>query len=243
MKKLIIGLVFLFSVSLLFSSMVIAGMDSADSFSLKNFSEKQKQEWKGLQEKLQNEYHTCIEHCGNKTECINKCQKAFEGRLKNGYNKVLSRTTAPVNDIELSPACPFCGMDRKKFAFSRVFIQYDDGSVFGACSLHCAAIDMAINIDKAPFRIWVGDYNTRELIDAEKGFWVIGGKKMGVMTKRAKWAFGTKTEAERFIQQFGGELSGFEGAAKAAYEDMYQDTRMIREKRKMKRMRMKKSQK
>jgi copper chaperone NosL len=146
------------------------------------------------------------------------------------------------NDIALSPACPFCGMDREKFAFSRVFIQYDDGAVFGACSLHCAAIDMAVNIDKAPLRIWVGDYNTRELIDAEKAFWVIGGNKMGVMTKRAKWAFGTDVEAKRFVEEFGGELSSFEDAAKAAYEDMYQDTRMIRKKRKMKRMRMKKTQ-
>ncbi|MBC8419194.1 MAG: nitrous oxide reductase accessory protein NosL [Desulfobacterales bacterium] len=148
---------------------------------------------------------------------------------------------SPPNDIGKAPSCPLCGMDRKKFDFSRVFIEYDDGSTFGACSLHCAAIDMAANIDKAPVKIWVGDYDKKGLIDAEEAFWVIGGKKMGVMTKRAKWAFKTKKEAEQFVQQFGGELSNFEGAAKAAYEDMYQDTRMIREKRKMKRMKMKKS--
>ena len=147
----------------------------------------------------------------------------------------------PADDIIKAPSCPLCGMDRNKFNFSRVFIVYDDGSTFGACSLHCAAIDMAVNIDKGPVKIWVGDYNTKGLIDGEEAFWVIGGKKMGVMTKRAKWAFGTKQAAEQFIQQFGGQLSNFEEAAKAAYEDMYQDTRMIREKRKMKRMRMKKS--
>ncbi|MDZ7698252.1 MAG: nitrous oxide reductase accessory protein NosL [Deltaproteobacteria bacterium] len=146
----------------------------------------------------------------------------------------------PPDDIIKVPSCPLCGMDRQKFAVSRVFIEYDDGSDFGACSLHCAAIDMAVNIDKAPVKIWVGDYNTKDLINAETAFWVIGGKKMGVMTKRAKWAFKTKEAAGRFVQEFGGELSDFEGAAKAAYEDMYQDTRMIREKRKMKRMKMKK---
>ena len=147
----------------------------------------------------------------------------------------------PANDISKAPSCPLCGMDRNKFNFSRVFIVYDDGSTFGACSLHCAAIDMAVNIDKAPVKIWVGDYNTKDLINGEEAFWVIGGKKMGVMTKRAKWAFGTKEAAEKFIQEFGGGLSNFEGAAKACYEDMYQDTRMIREKRKMKRLKMKKS--
>ena len=147
----------------------------------------------------------------------------------------------PANDISKAPSCPLCGMDRNKFNFSRVFIVYDDGSTFGACSLHCAGIDMAVNIDKAPVKIWVGDYNTKDLINGEEAFWVIGGKKMGVMTKRAKWAFGTKEAAEKFIQEFGGGLSNFEGAAKACYEDMYQDTRMIREKRKMKRLKMKKS--
>lgn len=145
----------------------------------------------------------------------------------------------PAGDILKTPSCPLCGMDRNKFNFSRIFIVYDDGSTFGGCSLHCAAIDMAVNIDKGPVEIWVGDYNTKDLIDAEKAFWVIGGKKMGVMTKRAKWAFGTKPAAEKFIAQYGGKLINFEGAAEAAYEDMYRDTRMIREKRKMKRMRMK----
>jgi len=67
----------------------------------------------------------------------------------------------PANDISKAPACPLCGMDRNKFNFSRVFIEYDDGSTFGACSLHCAAIDMAVNIDKGPVNIWVGDYNTK----------------------------------------------------------------------------------
>jgi copper chaperone NosL len=144
----------------------------------------------------------------------------------------------PAGDTIKAPACPLCGMNRNKFNFSRTFIVYDDGSTFGGCSLHCAAIDMAVNIDKAPVEIWVGDYNTKKLIDAEKAFWVIGGKKMGVMTKRAKWAFGTKEAADKFIAQYGGKLSNFEGAAQAAYEDMYRDTRMIREKRKMKRMKM-----
>ena len=56
---------------------------------------------------------------------------------------------------------------------------------------------------------------------------------MGVMTKRAKWAFEKKEDAEAYIQANGGVLCGFEDAMKAAYEDMYQDTRMLREKRKM----------
>jgi hypothetical protein len=136
-------------------------------------------------------------------------------------------------DIKKHPSCQFCGMDREKFAHSRIYIEFDDGSTDGACSLHCAAIDLAIHIDKTPKTIWVGDYHTKMLIDAEKGFWPIGGSKMGVMTQRAKWAFAKKEEAEKFKTENGGDLGTFDQAIKAAYEDMYLDTKMIREKRKM----------
>ena len=140
------------------------------------------------------------------------------------------------DDVAKHSSCPLCGMDRAKFAHSRVLIEYEDGSAFGACSLHCAALDIAVHMDKSPKAVWVGDYNTKLLIDAEKATWVIGGNKMGVMTKRAKWAFADKAEAEKFVQAEGGQLATFEQAIKAAYEDMYEDTRMIREKRKEKQM-------
>ncbi len=139
------------------------------------------------------------------------------------------------SDIEKYSSCTYCGMDRAKFAHSRVLIEYDDGTSFGACSLHCAAVNLATNIDKAPRTIGVGDYNSKKLIDAERAFWVLGGNKPGVMTVNAKWAFEDKRDAEKFIKENGGVLASFESAIKAAYEDMYKDTKQIRERRKMKR--------
>jgi len=127
-------------------------------------------------------------------------------------------------------------MDREKFAHSRVLIEYEDGTAEGMCSLRCAAVDLTINLDKTPKAIRVGDYGTKNLIDAEKALWVIGGSKMGVMTRRAKWAFDKKEDAEKFTKENGGDLAAFEQAMKAAYEDMYQDTKMIRERRKMRKM-------
>jgi copper chaperone NosL len=136
-------------------------------------------------------------------------------------------------DIEEYPECPYCGMNRKQYAHSRVLIEYGDESE-GFCSLHCAAVDLAVKIDQTLQSIQVGDYNTKKLIDAERAVWVIGGNKMGVMTKRAKWAFEKKEDAERFVKENTGKVSTFEEAVKAAYEDMYSDTKMIRERRKMK---------
>lgn len=140
------------------------------------------------------------------------------------------------DDIQKSPSCKFCNMDRAKYAHSRMLVTYDDGTMLGTCSLHCLAIDLSLNIDKTPNSIEVGDFNNKNLIDAEKAFWVVGGNKPGVMTQRATWAFAKKEDAEKFIMENSGALATFDEAMKAAYESMYADTKMIREKRKMKKM-------
>jgi len=119
-----------------------------------------------------------------------------------------------------------------------MLIEYNDGTIGALCSLHCAAINLANNIDKTPRLIQVGDFNDRQLINAEAAFWVVGGQKPGVMSKRGKWAFEKKEAAENFLKTNMGQLASFEEAMKAAYEDMAEDTTMIREKRKLKRMQM-----
>ncbi|HTZ39428.1 MAG TPA: nitrous oxide reductase accessory protein NosL [Syntrophales bacterium] len=135
------------------------------------------------------------------------------------------------DDVKKTASCKYCGMDREKFAHSRMLIEYTDGKAVGTCSIHCAAVEFALTIDKTPKAIMVGDYNTKMLIDAEKATWVIGGSKMGVMTRNAKWAFAQKGDAEKFIAQNGGKLATYDDAMKAAYEDMYADTKMIRDRR------------
>jgi len=146
------------------------------------------------------------------------------------------------DDIRKHPNCIYCSMDRKQFAHSRMLIEYEDGTVVPLCSIHCAAVDLALKADKLPKAIMVGDYSTKELINAEGAFWVLGGAKMGVMTKRAKWAFARKERAERFISGNMGELIGFDDALKASYEDMNADTAMIRNMKRIMRMKQIKSE-
>jgi copper chaperone NosL len=140
-------------------------------------------------------------------------------------------------DVKEIPACKYCGMNRETFAHSRMVIEYSDGTIMGTCSLHCTAVDLAVSLDKTPKAIRVADYGTKELIDAETAVWVIGGSKPGVMTKNAKWAFAKKEDAEKFLQVNGGRIAGFDEALDAAYKDLGNDTKIIREKRLM-RMRM-----
>jgi copper chaperone NosL len=139
-------------------------------------------------------------------------------------------------DIQKHKSCPYCGMNREQYAHSRMLVTYDDGSETGLCSVHCAAVELSLKLDKTPTSIQVGDYNTKKLIDAEKATWVIGGNKPGVMSKNAKWAFEKKGDAEAFMSGNGGTVATFDHAMKAAYEDMYADTKMIRDRRKMKNM-------
>ena len=141
-------------------------------------------------------------------------------------------------DTDVHKSCNYCGMSRDQFSHSRMLITYSDGSEAAFCSLHCAAVDLAVNLDKSPKSIQVADYGTKTLIDAEQATWVVGGSKPGVMSKRAKWAFAEKPGAEAFMKANGGQPATFEEAIKAAYEDMYGDTKMIRDKRKAMKLRL-----
>jgi nitrous oxide reductase accessory protein NosL len=129
--------------------------------------------------------------------------------------------------------CRYCGMKRSQYPHSWVIITHRDGGVEMVCSVHCAAIDMALHTGKQVHRITVADYNTHRQIPAETAFWVIGGDRAGVMTARAKWAFKTQTDARRFIKNHNGRPADFDAVIKAAFEDMYKDTLMIRKKRRM----------
>ena len=135
---------------------------------------------------------------------------------------------APVSeDIRQYPECKYCGMDREKFGFSRMLIQYDDGTAAPTCSVHCAGIDLALNPHKAISASLVGDYASRKLLDAEKAIWVLGGDKMGVMSIRGKWAFRERRDAEQFIREHGGAMASYEAVMKAVFEDMYEILRPV----------------
>jgi copper chaperone NosL len=139
-------------------------------------------------------------------------------------------------DIREIPECEYCGMHRQSYAHSRMLIVYEDGTVFGACSIHCAALNLVVQIDKELKTLWVADYYSKELVDAETAWWVMGGARAGVMTKRAKWAFGVRKDATRFIAENGGDLASFDTVMQTTYEDMVTDTKMIRMKKKIGKM-------
>jgi nitrous oxide reductase accessory protein NosL len=122
-------------------------------------------------------------------------------------------------DVKMHRACAHCGMDREKFAHSRMLITYGDGSSTGVCSIHCAATEFKASNGKTVKSIVVADLNSKKLIDAEKTVWVIGGSKKGVMTKTAKWAFAKTEDADAFIKKHGGKPATYKEALALAEKD------------------------
>jgi nitrous oxide reductase accessory protein NosL len=129
---------------------------------------------------------------------------------------------AGLADIKAHPGCKYCGMDRRMYDYSRMLVEYTEGVSGGMCSIHCAAIDLAMNPDRILKNIMAGDYRTKKLIDAEKAYWVIGGSRRGVMSIQGKWAFEQKADAEDFIRENGGKIGSFDEALQAAFEDMWE---------------------
>ncbi len=145
------------------------------------------------------------------------------------------------NDIEKIKKCPYCGMDRQQYHHSRMLIQYSDDLPDGVCSLHCASISLAVNIDREPKAIWVADNasvaESKPLVDVDKATFLIGSQIKGVMTKRSKVAFSSEDAAKAALAANGGELGNFDKALLAAYTDMAQDAAMVRKNREERRRR------
>ena len=137
--------------------------------------------------------------------------------------KTQSHTGGEMNDdIKDHPNCAYCGMDRRQYAYSRVLLRYRDGTEVGLCSLHCAGIDLALHPEKGPAQILAATFDRRNLVDADKAVWVLGGSKQGVMSIRGKWAFEGKEEAGAFMREYGGSTTSFRNIMTAAFEDMWE---------------------
>lgn len=136
-------------------------------------------------------------------------------------------------EFDKYPKCPFCGMDRRQWHFSRHLIHYNDDLVDGTCSLHCTAVAISINLVRGPKAIYAADNGSGEpikpLTNAETATYVIGGGHKAVMTGIAKTSFASPVAAEE--AKGDGELMDFDGALKLTFTNMWDDMRMMRRRR------------
>ncbi|MCX7010236.1 MAG: nitrous oxide reductase accessory protein NosL [Kiritimatiellaeota bacterium] len=112
--------------------------------------------------------------------------------------------------IEAPSRCAQCGMERAAYAHSRMLITYTDGTSEGTCSLMCAMAEKTQHEDKQIKSLTVADYGTRTLIPAETATWVVGGRKIGVMSPVARWAFANEEDARAFVAKYGGRVTAYD---------------------------------
>ncbi len=122
--------------------------------------------------------------------------------------------------------CPTCGMNLVKFFKTSHALKQSDGVMHQYCSLHCL---VDTNTDLAGTQ--VVDAGTLKFIAAEKAFYVVGSSKKGTMTMTSKYAFGTKSAADKFVAEFGGEVMDFSAACKVARKALAGENKMIDKKR------------
>lgn len=148
------------------------------------------------------------------------------------------------DELKKYPKCPYCGMDRRQFHFSRHLVQYSDDLVDGVCSIHCLALSLALNLDRQPKAIYAADFGAagepKPLVNVDQATYVIGGGLKAVMSGRPKTAFASREAALAAKDQHGGEIGDFNAAISAAYADLAKDTIGIRKRREEMRRRMQK---
>jgi len=177
------------------------------------------------------------------------CEKETDGTPAQFLPKKPADPAPHEDDIGKYPNCPYCGMDRRYNHRSRMLIQFGNNLPDPLCSIHCAAISLAINLSLDPKAIWVGDNALNDdpvpLVDAAKATFLVGSNIPGVMTHNSKVAYGTHEAAVAAQKSHGGQLMDFKQVLKVSFTDLSDDLdrmRNAREERRERAARLKQAQ-
>lgn len=146
------------------------------------------------------------------------------------------------DELKKYPICVHCGMNRGMWHQSRHLVHYDDGLAVGTCSIRCLAVNLSLNLDRGVKAIWVADYadsgKPKKMVNADLATYLVGSSLKGTMTMNSKMAFASEKAAADVKAAGGGSLVSFDSALLSAYQDMAQDTIMIRKRRAEKQKKM-----
>ena len=160
---------------------------------------------------------------------------------RHGLVAALPKDTDPLtNELVKYPRCRYCGMERAKFSHTRHLLVYEEDSVEGTCSLHCAAISLSLNMDRGPKALHAGDAGApgaiKPLLPVDRAHYVLDPSKPGTMTKSSKFAYGSRAAADaaaagEAAARAGAKVVDFNTALTSAYLGMAEDTVMLRKRR------------
>ncbi|TNF45147.1 MAG: hypothetical protein EP216_00680 [Epsilonproteobacteria bacterium] len=126
--------------------------------------------------------------------------------------------------------CPKCGMTLPMFYKTNHAAQVD-GTSTQFCSIHCLAEAMADGSKVTAVK--VVDNTTLEFIDVIQSWYVVGSSKPGTMTMNSKYAFGKKTDAQKFAKEFGGKVMTYYDVLDLVKSTFAKESAMIKKKQAM----------
>ena len=127
--------------------------------------------------------------------------------------------------------CTNCGMMINMWARTRHSFSHPEGD-FTTCSIRCLA-DKVANSGAMATDTQVAIYLAPgTTVPAEKAVYVVGSSAKGTMTMKSKIAFADTQAAEKFVAEYGGHITDFDGAFKAAGMELSKSRMMIDTKRK-----------
>lgn len=122
--------------------------------------------------------------------------------------------------------CPKCGITLPMF-YKTNHAARVDGKSEQYCSMHCLA--ETIENGRKVTGIKVVDNSTFKFIDVISSWYVMGSTKDGTMSMRSKYAFGKKSDAQKFAKEFGGKVMTFYAVLDSVKNTLEKESAMIKQ--------------
>ena len=161
-------------------------------------------------------------------KCGEKMQEPKPKKMMQMFQSVSPSEATLLQKGDAKVFCPNCGMNLPMY-YKTNHAATINGEVKQYCSIHCLAEDIERGLK--PTEIKVVDVSSLKFIDAKKAHYVVGSSQRGTMSMISKYAFADKTEAEAFVDLYGGEVTDFDGALQKALQDFQNDVNMVEQKR------------
>ena len=151
-------------------------------------------------------------------------------KMPTRFQAVSSDKATILQEGDAKMFCPKCGMTLPMF-YKTNHAAHVDGKIEQFCSIHCLADRMGDGVQVT--NIQVVDNTTLKFIDVLNAWYVMGSSKAGTMSMTSKYAFGKKSDAQNFANEFGGKVMTYYAVLDAVKGTLEQENAMIKKKQAM----------
>jgi predicted RNA-binding Zn-ribbon protein involved in translation (DUF1610 family) len=164
------------------------------------------------------------------SEEMHQEMQASGKKMPSSFQAVSANKAVILQEGESKMFCPKCGMTLPMYYRTNHAADVD-GKTTQFCSIHCLAEAMADGAKVT--KVKVVDKTTLEFIDVISSWYVVGSSKPGTMSMTSKYAFGKKSDAEKFAKEFGGKVMTYYTVLDSVKSTLAQESDMIKKRQAM----------